>query len=78
MRRLLPGLIAAIAAPACANAAPPSGLYGKSVIVSWTETRSQRNPGDQAFRPMSIPVESTKPMEPEVESAWQPALAKGR
>ena len=57
MRKLLLGLIAAIAAPACANAAPPSGLYGKSVIVGWTETRSQRNPGDQAFRPMSIPVE---------------------
>ena len=49
MRKLLLGLIAAIAAPACANAAPPSGLYGKSVIVSWTETRSQRNPGDQVL-----------------------------
>jgi len=49
MRRLLFGLIAVIAAPACASAAPPSGLFGKSVIVGWTETRSQRNPGDGRF-----------------------------
>jgi hypothetical protein len=34
--------------------APPKQLYGKSVIVSWTETRSQRAVGEQNFHPASV------------------------
>jgi hypothetical protein len=33
-----------------AQAAPPKQLLGKSVTVSWTETRSQRNVGQTEFR----------------------------
>lgn len=58
MRIVSLGIIAVVAIPTCAAAAP-SGLYGKSVIVTWSETRSQRNPGQPAFRPVSIPVEFT-------------------
>jgi hypothetical protein len=58
MRIYLLGIIAVVAMPTCAAAAP-AGLYGKSVIVTWSETRSQRDPGMQAFRPVSIPVEFT-------------------
>ena len=36
-------------APA-ARAAPPKELYGKSVSVTWTETREQRPEGEQAWR----------------------------
>jgi hypothetical protein len=39
---------------AYAGSTPPKQLYGKSVIVSWTESRSQRAVGEQAFRPMSV------------------------
>jgi hypothetical protein len=39
--------------------AAPQGLYGKSVTVSWTETRSQREPGQTAFRPVSLPFTYT-------------------
>jgi hypothetical protein len=35
--------------------AAPRALYGKSVKVSWTETRSQRNPGETAFHPVGLP-----------------------
>lgn len=43
------GLLAAIVAFA-AHAAPPKQLYGKTVTVSWTETREQRPVGEQAWR----------------------------
>lgn len=33
-----------------AQAAPPKQLLGRSVTVSWTETRSQRNAGETEFR----------------------------
>ena len=39
--------------------AAPQGLYGKSVTVSWTETRSQRDAGQAAFRPVSLPFTYT-------------------
>ena len=39
--------------------AAPKGLYGKSVTVSWTETRSQRHAGQTAFRPVSLPFTYT-------------------
>lgn len=32
-----------------AHAAPPAQLFGKSVIVTWTETRSQRHVGEAEF-----------------------------
>jgi len=37
-----------------AGSAPPKQLYGKSVVVSWTETRSQRPVGEQNFRSVSV------------------------
>lgn len=40
--------------PASVSSAP-RGLYGKHVKVSWTEARSQRNAGQTAFHPVSIP-----------------------
>lgn len=38
-----------------AFAAAPSALFGKSVTVSWTETRSQREGQSGAFRQVGIP-----------------------
>ena len=34
--------------------AAPAGLYGKTVKVEWTETRSQREAGETAFGPKSF------------------------
>src|SRR5438128_1906958 len=44
------GLVAML--PVGATAAPRE-FYGKSVTVTWTETRSQRDAGEAAFRPVS-------------------------
>lgn len=44
--------------PSMAGAAP-QGLFGKSVTVTWTETRSQRGAGETAFRPVSLPFTYT-------------------
>jgi hypothetical protein len=44
--------------PAIANAAP-QGLYGKSISISWNETRSQRDGQAGQFRPVSIPYVQT-------------------
>ena len=44
--------------PAIASAAP-QGLYGKSITVSWNETRSQRDGQAGAFRQVSIPYVQT-------------------
>lgn len=54
MQKLLLLLIAATLVPLPAHAAP-HGLYGKTVKVTWTETRSQRNPGETSFHPVGIP-----------------------
>jgi hypothetical protein len=43
--------------PAAAQA--PAALRGKSITVSWTETRSQRDAGETAFRPVSLPFDFT-------------------
>jgi hypothetical protein len=52
-------VVAAGLAPAVANAAP-SQLYGKSVTVRWSETRSQRAVGQEAaFHPVSLPFTMT-------------------
>ena len=42
-----------LACPTVTLAAPPSQLMGKSVVVSWTETRSQRNVGELEWRNVS-------------------------
>lgn len=36
--------------PTVTMAAPPSPLMGKSVVVNWSETRSQRNVGETEWR----------------------------
>ncbi|WP_298883944.1 hypothetical protein [uncultured Bradyrhizobium sp.] len=38
-----------------AEAAPPKQLYGKSVTLSWNETRSQRDGQSGPFKPVTIP-----------------------
>jgi hypothetical protein len=43
------GLAAAMSSSA-AQAAPPKELFGKTVTVSWTETREQRPVGEQNWR----------------------------
>jgi hypothetical protein len=42
--------ILVLLSPNLAYAAPPEQLKGKSVVVSWTETRQQRNVGEPNFR----------------------------
>lgn len=53
-------VLASLAALASANAAssPPRQLYGKSIVVSWTETRSQRLASEQGpFRSVSVSMQ---------------------
>jgi hypothetical protein len=40
----------ALLLPAAAHAGPPKELYGKSIEVSWTESREQRPVGDPNWR----------------------------
>jgi hypothetical protein len=40
----------ALLLPQASHAAPPKELHGKSVSVTWTETREQRPVGEQAWR----------------------------
>jgi hypothetical protein len=58
MRRIILATIAVLLLPVSAFAAPRA-LYGKHVIVNWTETRSQREAGETAFRPVSLPFTLT-------------------
>ena len=60
--RSVPGLlvIAVLLAgtvPAAAQA--PAALRGKSITVSWTESRSQRDAGQTVFRPVTLPFDFT-------------------
>jgi hypothetical protein len=59
MRKFL-GYVVAIFVlwPAMAGAAP-QGLYGKSITVSWNESRSQRDGQAGQFRPVTIPFVQT-------------------
>ena len=51
MRKTAATLLACIFVPIAAQAAsPPAALLGKSVILTWSEVRQQRNVGDQNFR----------------------------
>jgi hypothetical protein len=60
MKNLSRALLATLFAfPLASAKAAPAGLYGKTVKVGWTETRSQRNAGDTAFHPASFPFTYT-------------------
>jgi hypothetical protein len=59
MRRIIFAAAVAILAFPTGSFAAPRALYGKHVVVSWTETRSQRNPGETAFHPVSLPFTLT-------------------
>jgi hypothetical protein len=50
MFRTAVALLFGLTLPQTLQAAPPEELYGKSVIVSWMETRDQRPEGEQAWR----------------------------
>ena len=58
MRQIMIGSAALLSMTLGAEAAP-GALIGKSITVSWTETRSQRDAGEAAFRPVSIPYTLT-------------------
>jgi hypothetical protein len=52
---LCAALLFAVALPALAQAAsPPRSLYGKSIIVTWTEERMQRRAGTMNFRSNTV------------------------
>src|SRR5579859_6193804 len=60
MRVVVMAFLLAAALVPVAAAAAPSQLYGKSVTVKWTETRSQRAVGQEpAFHPVSLPFTMT-------------------
>ena len=60
MRLVAIGLVVAVVLTPAGVIAAPSQLYGKSVTVSWTDTRSQRAVGLQpAFQPIAIPLTLT-------------------
>jgi hypothetical protein len=52
------GALALLSAAAHAGS-PPKELYGKSIIVTWTEERNQRNFGESSFRDMIVPLSMT-------------------
>lgn len=52
-------VIALLTASVPAFAQAPAALRGKSISVTWTETRSQRDAGETAFRPVSLPYDFT-------------------
>ena len=59
MRKIVVGIVGLLWTPLGAVAAP-SALIGKSITVSWNETRSQRDVGvETAFHPVSIPFTFT-------------------
>ena len=47
MRSILSGILFVLLSNDIARAAAPSQLLGKSIIVSWTETRMQKWPGEK-------------------------------
>jgi hypothetical protein len=54
MRRIPPVALALAIFGATAQAAPPASLIGKSVVVSWTESRQQRFVGEAQFRSVGV------------------------
>lgn len=60
MRVMPTTLLASFVLMSAAHAAAPQALYGKSVTVSWTETRSQRDSqAGPTFKPVGIPFTNT-------------------
>jgi hypothetical protein len=60
MMKFAIGAVALVCLPFAAEAAAPNALIGKSVTVTWNETRSQRDVGvESAFHPVSIPFTFT-------------------
>ncbi len=56
MRVLNVAILLSCALPSAAFAATPKPLYGKSITVSWLETRSQRDSqAGPTFKPVGIP-----------------------
>lgn len=51
-KMIVVALFATLASPAWSA---PKGLYGKTITVSWTETRSQRQMGEATFKPVGLP-----------------------
>jgi hypothetical protein len=41
------------------SASPPKELYAKSIIVTWTEHRNQRQVGEADFRDVVVPLSLT-------------------
>jgi hypothetical protein len=54
MIRLSLALILILVGATPLSAAPPEGLKGKSVVVSWTENRVRRLEGESGFRPATV------------------------
>ena len=50
MLRLTAVVLFGLLLPLPSHAAPPKDLYGKSVSITWTETREQRPVGEEAWR----------------------------
>src|SRR5437868_15515338 len=50
MFRLTAVVLFGLLLPLPSRAAPPKDLYGKSVSITWTETREQRPVGEEAWR----------------------------
>ena len=48
-----------LSAVAYAGSVPPKELYGKSIIVTWREHRSQREFGQSNFRDVDVPLSRT-------------------
>ncbi len=60
MRKVVVGIFALLLSTSPGAAATPGALIGKSITVSWNETRSQRDVGvETAFHPVSIPFTFT-------------------
>lgn len=58
MRILHLAILVSCALPSAAFAAAPQALYGKSITVSWLETRSQRDGQSGPFKPIGLPFTS--------------------
>jgi hypothetical protein len=50
MLRLTVVVLFALFYPQASYAAPPKDLFGKSVVITWTESREQRPVGETAWR----------------------------
>lgn len=59
MRGLKSLIVLAGMTVACSAQAAPQSFYGKTLRVSWNETRSQRVQGEGAFKSVSIPLSFT-------------------